>query len=281
MTTRRIAVVGIDGCGKSSVICRLRELAPSRPDAFFAMTCPDFHDTRDAPLQQLSGQLKAFSDGCDEIGSPEMKALAMYFQMTLFGAVERFFLDTFAPSVLVTERHPLVEVLVYGPFYLLLAQPEWDGNALESAIADVLDKYRPGTFETIRRWHLAEANRLGIDCDIWGMLPEVAALLPQSAESVVAAFTKRFRTDLPDVVLWLDAPPEQAAARCSARTGGARMETHETPEFLGALRDGYLRVRDIFATDFPEVRFHRIDTGDNVCLDESVRQCVRAGRLFE
>ena len=42
-------------------------------------------------------QMKIFSDGCDEIGSAEMKALSMYLQMTLYGPVERFFLDTFSP----------------------------------------------------------------------------------------------------------------------------------------------------------------------------------------
>ncbi|MBB4854234.1 thymidylate kinase [Mycobacteroides chelonae] len=278
--TRRIAIVGIDGCGKSTVIARLRELAPPGLSQFSAMTCPDFHNTQNAPLQNLSRQMKAFSDGCDEIESLEMKALAMYFQMTLYGSVEQFFLDTFTPSTLVCERHPLIEVLVYGPFYLLLAQPDWDGKALEDSIRNVLDRHEPGTFDTIRDWHASEAARLNLDHDIWAMLNDVAAVVPKDVTSCLATFGERFRTTLPDIVLWLDVPPKQAAARCAARASGGVKEAHERPEFLSALRDGYLRVRGALAESFPEVAFHRIDTSDGVDIDESVRQCVREGSLF-
>ncbi|BAX98691.1 thymidylate kinase [Mycobacteroides stephanolepidis] len=278
--TRRIAIVGIDGCGKSAAIARLRELAPPGLGRFPTMTCPDFHDTRDAPLQRLSRQMKAFSDGCDEIESLEMKALAMYFQMTLYGPVERFFLDTFTPTALLCERHPLIEVLVYGPFYLLLAQPDWDGKALEDSISAVLDRHEPGTFDIIRDWHASEANRLGLDRDIWAMLHDVAAIVPKDIASCVATFSDRFRTTLPDVVLWLDVPPEQAAARCAARSAGGVKEAHETPEFLAVLREGYVRTRETLATSFPGVAFHRIDTSDDVDITESVRHCVREGNLF-
>ena len=57
-------------------------------------------------------------------------------------------------------------------------------------------------------------------------------------------------------------------------------EAHETAERLAMLREGYLRVRDTLASAFPEIGFHRIDTADGVDLDESVRACVREGKLF-
>src|SRR5690606_25022267 len=148
--THRVAVVGIDGAGKSSIMARLRELAPAAgPSAFASMTCPDFHNTRDVPLTDLSRQLKAFSVGCDEISSVEMKATAMYLQMTLFGPVERHFLDTWDPDVLIFARHPLIELLVYGPLYVALAGPEWDGHQREHEIAAVLERHEPGTFDTL------------------------------------------------------------------------------------------------------------------------------------
>lgn len=279
--TRRVAVVGIDGSGKSAVINRLRSLAPPDLGDFQSMTCPDFHDTKNAPLQALSRQMKAFSDGCDEIGSLEMKALAMYFQMTLYGPVEQFFLDTYDPAVLVCERHPLVEVLVYGQFYLLLAQANWDGAQLEESIGAVLDRHDRGTFADIRAWHAAESARLGVDKDIWEMLSDVAAVVPQDVTMSVKTFQERFRTTLPDVVLFLDVPPDQAAARCRERSGGKTMEAHETPEFLAILREGYLSTRDVFANAFPEVSFHAIDTSDGVDLADSVRACVAEGGIFE
>ncbi|SNY76538.1 hypothetical protein SAMN04244553_0732 [Nocardia amikacinitolerans] len=279
--TRRVAIVGIDGAGKSSVMARLRELAPSGDHVSFAsMTCPDFHNTRDVPLTDLSKQLRAFSVGCDEISSLEMKATAMYLQMTLFGPVERHFLDTWAPDVLVFERHPLIELLVYGPLYVALARPEWNGHDREAEIAEVLERHRPGTFDDILAWHRCESTRLGSAPDIWLLLSEIADLVGRDITSSVAGFAARFRTTLPDAVLWLDVPPEQAAARCAERSGDDPTEAHETAERLAALRDGYLRVRDTLAAAYPEVGFHRIDTGDGVDLDESVRACVTEGKLF-
>ncbi|MEV0296907.1 hypothetical protein [Nocardia sp. NPDC050710] len=279
--TRRVAIVGIDGAGKSSVMARLRELAPAGdPGSFAAMTCPDFHNTRDVPLTDLSKQLKAFSVGCDEISSLEMKATAMYLQMTLFGPVERHFVDTWAPDVLVFERHPLIELLVYGPLYVALARPEWNGHDREAEIAAVLERHRPGTFDDILAWQRRESTRLGSAPDIWLLLSEIADLVGREITASVAGFAARFRTTLPDAVLWLDAPPEQAAARCAERSADGFKEAHETAERLAALRAGYLRVRDTLAVAYPEVGFHRIDTGDGVDLDESVRACVMEGKLF-
>ncbi|MEV5832584.1 hypothetical protein [Nocardia sp. NPDC052112] len=277
--TRRVAIVGIDGSGKSSVMARLREAAPGT-GLFASMTCPDFHNTRNVPLTDLSEQLRAFSVGCDEIGSLEMKATAMYLQMTLFGPVERHFLTTWSPDVLAFERHPLIELLVYGPLYVALARPEWNGQDRAAEIVAVLEHHRPGTFDDILAWQRSESTRLGTSPDIWELLSEIADLVRRDITAAVPGFAARFRTTLPDAVLWLDAPPEQAAARCAQRTGDGPKEAHETAERLVALRDGYLRVRETLAAAFPEVGFHRVDTSDGVDLEESVRACVTEGKLF-
>jgi thymidylate kinase len=277
---RRIAIVGLDGCGKSSVITRMRELAPARPGAFASITCPDFHDTPDAPLHRLSRQMKAFSDGCDEIGSAEMKALSMYLQMTLYGPVERFILDTFAPDVLVCERHPLVETFVYGPLYVLLAGSHWDGSALEPAITSVVDGSGAEVFSSVSGWHASETARLGDGLTLWQRFADVAAAVQARFATAVGDFGKRYRTTLPDAVIWLDVPPEQAAARCAVRRPSGLVETHETPGFLAILREGYLRFQESMAREFPNVPIHVVDTSDGVDVDSSVRACIAEGRLF-
>ncbi|MEV6275156.1 hypothetical protein [Nocardia sp. NPDC051832] len=275
--TRRIAVVGIDGAGKTSVLTRLRELAPATA-AFESFTCPDFHDTPNAPLSALSRQLKAMSDGADTIGNLQVKAVALYLQMTLYGPVEKFHTDTYRPSVLVFERHPLIETQVYGPFYLLLAGIEGDLTAAYEELDAVLE---PGALDRIRGWHDREMRRLGLELELTDLLGDIAGLVGRDPADSVAGFAARFRTTLPDDVLWLDVPPEQAAARCAQRGAGASKEAHETPEYLAALRDGYLRARDLFAEAFPRLRFHTIDTGDGVDLDKSVYTCITEGRLFD
>ena len=279
-STRRIAIVGLDGCGKSSVLTQLRTLAPARPGAFASITCPDFHDTPDAPLHRLSRQLKAFSDGCDEIASPQMKALSMYLQMTLYGPVERFILNTYTPDVLVCERHPLIETFVYGPLYALLAGSHWDGNALQPAITSVLNRSGDQVFGSVSDWHASETARLGDRLSLWQRFPDVAAAVQARFATAVADFANRYRTTLPDAVIWLDAPPEQAAARCAGRRPSGLTETHETPRFLAILRDGYLRFQENMAREFPHIPIHVVDTSDDVNLDNSVRACITEGQLF-
>jgi hypothetical protein len=278
--TRRIALVGLDGCGKSSVITRMRELAPATPGAFASITCPDFHDTPDAPLHRLSRKMKAFSDGCDEIGSAEMKALSMYLQMTLYGPIERFILDTFAPDVLVCERHPLIETFVYGPLYVLLAASDWDGSALQPAITAVLDRSGGEVFSAVSGWHESETARLGDGLGLWHRFADVASAVQAGFATAVADFGERYRTTLPDAVIWLDVPPEQAAARCAGRRDDGPVETHESAEFLAILREGYLRFGKDMAREFPHVPIHVVDTSDCVDVDSSVRACITEGQLF-
>ena len=278
--TRRIAVVGLDGCGKSSVIARLRELAPASPGAFASITCPNFHDTPNAPMHDLSRKLKLFSGACDEIGSTEMKALSMYLQMTLYGPVERFFLNTFTPEVLVCERHPLIETFVYGPLYVLLAGSGWDGSALEPTIRSVVDRSGGDVFTSVSSWHAAETERLGDKIGLWQRFADVARAVQTEFATGVADFAGRYRTTLPDVVLWLDVPPEQAAARCAARNSSGVVETHETPAFLSILRQGYLQFQESISHAFPDVRMHVVDTSNGVDVDSSVRACITEGRLF-
>jgi thymidylate kinase len=277
-TTRRIAVVGIDGSGKSSVVRRLGQAASNR-GSFAAITCPHFHDTPNAPLQSLSRQLKAFSDQANVLGNPVIKASALYLQMTLYGPVERFFVQTFQPSVLVCERHPMIESMVYGPLYVQLAANLTSTAEQRRTVRDRLDSHAPGTMDAIQAWHAQQTVRLGEGNSLWDVLGEVAELITRGPAAAIAGFAKRYQTTLPDDVIWLDIAPEQAARRCGARAEGQPLEAHETPESLAALRRRYLQVQEIFAERTPAMRFHCISTGDGMDLDESVRACVARARL--
>jgi hypothetical protein len=277
---RRIALVGIDGCGKSSVIAQLREMARDAPGSFRSITCPSFHDTPDAPFQELSRCMKAFSDATDVVGSLEAKVIALYLQMTLYGPVERFFVDTFHPSVLVCERHPIVESFVYGPFYVHLGRGEWGGTDIEARIRGVVDRDEPGSFDAVLAWLRDEAARLGHHEDVWQLLTDIAAMAKLDFATMAATLERHYRTTVPDTVLWLDLPPDQAEARCRARSGGGLLEMHETTEFLAMLRDGYAQAHEQFADAFPHIGFHVIDTSDSVGLADSVRACVEEAKIF-
>ncbi|ADG97815.1 hypothetical protein Srot_1350 [Segniliparus rotundus DSM 44985] len=274
-TPRRVTVVGVDGCGKSSFIQRLRETTFADMDVA-SITCPDFHDTRNAPLQALSRQLKAFSDGADVIGRPAAKASALYLQMTLYGPVEQFFIQSYSPDMLVCERHPVVESLVYGPLYVQLGSQQPMAADDETALRPLLDQHEPGTMDMILDWYRRHAARSGLPGGLWDVLRDVAELVGQGPEAAIQGFGARYQTTLPDDVLWLDAPPELAARRCAARSESGQIEAHETPERLAFLRERYLAVRDLFEQRIPGTRFHVIETSDETSPDMLVAAAAAA-----
>lgn len=263
--TRRIAVVGIDGSGKSTVIRRLVELARSSDGGVAVMNCPLFHETPNAPLAALSRQLDAFSHASDELGSFELKAVSLFLQMTLYGPVERFFLETYRPAVLVSERHAVVDSLAYGPFYQQRVRKAPDRAELERPLRERLG---PEAWESIREWCRRECRRLGQEVDFWDLAPHVTGFFRLGGEPLIAELGRQYRTELPEVVLLLDVPGETAQARIAQREG--TKELHEKSELLEALRRSYHRVIESLRD---RVETHVIETGSGD-VEETLREVV-------
>lgn len=239
MNTRRIAVVGIDGSGKSTVIRRLVDLARSSDGGVAVMNCPLYHETPNAPLAALSRDLDALSHASDELGSFELKAVSLFLQMTLYGPVERFFLDTFRPRFLVSERHAVVDSMAYGPFYQRMVRKAPDRAELEGPLRERLGADR---WESIQEWVRREGRRLGREVGVWDLALHVTGFFRLGGEPLTAELGRQYRTELPDVVLLLDVDGATAQARVAGREG--TRELHETSEFLEALRQSYRRVLD-------------------------------------
>ncbi len=265
MNTRRIAVVGIDGSGKSTVIRRLVELSRSSDGGVAVMNCPLYHETPNAPLAALSRELDAFSRVSDELGSFELKAVSLFLQMTLYGPVERFFLETFRPAILVSERHAVVDSLAYGPFYQRMVRKAPDRAKLEGPLRERLGS---DTWESIQEWHRRECRRLGQEVEFWDLAQHVTGFFRLGGERLTAELGRQYRAELPEAVLLLDLPGATAQARIAQREG--TKELHETSEFLEALRQSYLRVVDSLGD---RVETHVIDTGSD-SVNETLREVV-------
>lgn len=271
--TRRVAVVGIDGCGKSSLIAQIRERTTDA--RIVSISCPDFHDSRDGPMHELSRQLKIIGEAADHAGDATTKAATLYLRMTLFGPVERFFADAYTPDVLVCERHPLIETFVYGPLYARLAQgPRRAAAALEQLWSDV-DRRRPGARAAAQIWQDLEQARVGIGGDLSTVLDAIVATLNKGATEAVRIFGDAYRTTLPDVVIWLDTPPAEAARRCAER--GAQ-ETHENLDSLSLLKDNYRQVGPFLQQVAPDMRFVRVANGDDDDSDRVLEMCLELVR---
>lgn len=254
---RRVAIVGIDGSGKTALIQRLRQYTASVPDWLVAFNCPRFHDTPDAPLAGLSSHLQALSDAADDLGSFELKIAALYLRMTLYGPVERFFLDTFASGLLVSERHPLVDTLAYVPLYRSRAVTAVNAIAVEPLLRARLDEQSPGAYEAARAWHELENRRLGREIDFWALAADVVKTFAAPFDDVLADFGARYRTTLPDAVVLLEVDVAEAARRLRNRDSG-RLELHEDGRALAVLRDTYDLVLDQLTRLRPETEVRRI-----------------------
>lgn len=275
MTAHRIAVVGIDGSGKSTVIRRLLQVLPS--EELGIIHCPTYHENADAPLGALSRIMEAFSRSADELGSFELKAAALYMQMTLFGPVARALDDAFAPRFLVCERHPVVDTLAYGPFYQrMVNKPVLEADLVR--LEQELERRVPGAYRVVRAWHASETRRLGTNTSFRDLAGEVSGQFSRPTGELIAEFSSRYRTSLPDAVVLLDVDADEAQRRISRRGDGGA-ELHETATYLAALRQSYHAALDGLSKIRPDVKVYRISTGDGQSVDACVEELIAGSDL--
>lgn len=234
---KRVAVLGIDGSGKSTIVRRL-----AGPGTI-TLTCPEYHQTPDAPLSDLSRSLDTLSRLADSLGSFELKATAMYLQMTLYGPIESFFAETFKPAILVSEHHPIIDSLAYAPFYAQRVTRDPDRAALEPQLRERLG----AGFESVLRWHP----------EFWVLATQITELFRKPAPQVLKELVRRYRTGLPDVAVFLDVPVTTALARLKDRGG---RELHESAEALDALRRSTVATLMALKDSVPAFDVRMVDT---------------------
>jgi 1-acyl-sn-glycerol-3-phosphate acyltransferase len=206
-----VAVLGIDGSGKSTLSRRLC-LALSR----------------DGSACLIGDTLELFDDGASRAAQPLLKeklrrwvsaqakdarSLARYkipkvTELLLRDALLREARRWYGPDLIVMDGSPILNMTAWS----ILFRPDLMSEDFCSRAISLL----AGTGRS--------------DDPLFRELPELILL-------------KRLglaRLSVPDAVVFLDVPPEVAMARI--RTRGERIQVHETEEKLGRLRDAYLLV---------------------------------------
>jgi thymidylate kinase len=270
---RVVAVAGVDGSGKSSVIRAFAEMSPEAHGGMLALTCPTYHETPNAPFARLSERLQRFSRVSDSLGSFELKGAAMYLQMTLHGPVERCLRDTYRPALLLTEHHSLISTLAYGALYTMLVRKHADAS-LEAPLREKLDAVAPGSYDEIVHWAALHAERMGTTASVFELGLAMATVLQRPRAEVIVELTRRYGTGLPDVVLLLDLPAQIAVERLRGR-GDAQGELHEQVPMLEQLRRQYLDVAAYLQREHPEIQTVVVDATSSGGVDEVLREVMQ------
>ncbi|MFD6223324.1 hypothetical protein [Nocardia asteroides] len=228
-----VALVGIDGSGKSTTAELVRRLlAPHCA----MVTCLRNHHSVDAPLQSLSRALERLSRHADTIGSERLKLVAVYLQLCMYGPTTRFVAHATAPTVIISDRDPIIDAAVYLPLLRTAVSDSDDIDRLERW----WERADTGERELIEDWAAAQRRRLGIEADLVATSDELVAVLGLPVNLLIEQIADRIQSELPQLLIWLDADVDQAVQRIARRGGPAR--PHETGTRLEAIRGRYQHV---------------------------------------
>lgn len=243
MSPRTLAIVGIDGTGKSTVCHSLfRHLArgPLRVRGFSSL---QLFDDPDLPLGGLSRTFDVLSGLADERQSAPLKAVALFLGMTLFGPVERFLTETYDPDWLITERHPVIDSMVYARFYLSRI-----GTAIDPALVRCIDERFEAegweadqTWDRVHAWISGLPTLDGIERDFFTLPLALQTLFALPAEELLDRLCALYRTTLPDHALLLTMPVAVADHRIAERQrrDGKPRDLHENEQALDLLQTAY------------------------------------------
>ena len=243
-----IALFGIDGSGKSTLGERIRARSAENVGL---MSCPRYHHTPGSPRAELSATLDRMNGTGDALGSVEWKMIAVYLQLCLYGTV-RDALFAAGPKRIVSERHPLVDALVYGPYFSERIARNLGADELRERFFPALEKAEPGAEKRVRDFVAEENRRIGRDLTVGELPLYLKSLFGGSPDEMLAELPRHFGTPMPDVAVFLDVSVGTALARIRAR--GNPAELHENEAGLEKLRAGYLRAFGWLATNRPNLR---------------------------
>jgi thymidylate kinase len=259
---RTILITGLDGCGKSTLFSRL---TGERPDHVALITLPHIDEDslpNDSTIRKQARLLNGMSRQADENNWSDLKALALFGSMLLYEQLVRE-MCTPHTRILICERHPLIDPLIYARFYA------------ERLTAGYLKREKIDYYNTT-----------------YGeLLSFIVALLPIKSEGDYALelFTfihdtfKRtvvpdgqikqlFKAGLPDKIFFLKAAPDILFERIASRKVA---EPHEKLQVLSLLDKAYDVLFESIAEQYKTPieyidasRFETLDIFHDQLLDE-------------
>jgi 1-acyl-sn-glycerol-3-phosphate acyltransferase len=242
-----LAVLGIDGSGKSTVSRRIATSLSRQGRVCLVTDSLEFFENEERknlqplPSERIRRALGSYAKTAKSLKHYKIPKLAeLLLRDHLMEQVRRWY----APDSIVLDGSPLINLTAWARLY--------KKEGLDAATCAKAMRVMTGRDEGIER---SDA--------IYVTLPELAAL-------------KRLRLarmELPSAVAMLDVDPDVSIARIASR--GEKMQVHETEEKLSRLREGYLMVCDVVREEFG-LAVEVLD--GNAALDDVTATAIRFAR---
>ena len=243
------SIIGIDGSGKDWLLqaCLSQAAGRLRP-----LPATHFHHSPDCHYPALSLLLQKISNLADEAGNADLKSISLFFKMLLFG-LEYNALAADGVTILST-RHPAIDTVAYGRLFVR-RMPLSPADS-----AGQLEKIRPSLLAA--EWTLLQE---------FLALPAVAPYAPQLQPLVfrlserplseqLQAYSQLFGVPLPDKIVYLRTPPEQALENLGRRAD-AQPEIHEQHHYLKIVQQHFDECLQALADLQPESRLLQAEAG--------------------
>ena len=242
----RIAIVGVDGSGKSSCFEGVLERLPKEKlggigDEVFVFQKGQSVKPRVKYLKIKRFLGKKAKNIRNRTLYKALKFTELILRVKLHDQIEK----RYKPEIMLTDGTPLINTMGWGSFY----KPDIFREDTCKDVAEYLTGTRiPASQRGFYRKYLPEillVNMLGV------------------------------RFQKPDVVFFLKVSPDVAMSRVGGR--GKERQVHETEAFLGKLQEAYLLVCKILSED---IRIYIIDT-DKKTLEQVIRFVVSNETFYE
>ncbi|MER5219317.1 hypothetical protein [Streptomyces flaveus] len=259
----RVALVGIDGTGKTTVLRRIRER-----NGVAVVHAIRNHDDPQSPFADLSRALADASAAADALGRVQLKVAVLYLQLSLYGPAERQAMDS--SPILLTDRHPLIDPLVYLPLFGRVERDDEPGGDVEAWWG----KQDPRAARWVHDW----LYQCSGGTDPWSLGTELLRLGTRTRQEMHDELSRRLCITMPEAVLLLDLPVAEALRRTRERMRAS--ELHETAAFLSATRQRYDAALDWLREARPDVALRRIACSHR-SVDEVAEQVCGAFEILD
>lgn len=249
-----VAVVGIDGSGKSTVFRGTVECLGTSmkvegigEHVWSGAPGTPVIERDDVPLSHTARLVGSFAK---TLRRPELYKVLKFLELSERARIEDDVARDERPDLILTDGHPLVNFAAWAVARYYRDQLAHNDEELCRALLYLTGQPVP-----------------------WRALP---VYMPRAWQVVLVSRTPLVRFHLPDMVILLDVDPATAMKRIEAR--GLPLQAHESTAFLGELREAYMRVCTVLEERFG-CEVYRLKA-DCMTADEIVHHVATAAQEF-